>query len=91
MELCRILISLWDIVNRDIETYDEYANRAKAIKRGYIDPIGEMLRNESPEAWKEFWESQRITRPRDELQEPFPVAGIETGHGEPMVIPGGFL
>ncbi|KAJ9209923.1 hypothetical protein DTO166G4_8462 [Paecilomyces variotii] len=90
-ELSRVLVSLWDVINQDIEKYDEYDNRAKAIKCRYIDALGAKLKNESPEAWQKFWESQRKSTSREGLQEPAPGAGIELGGSEPFVIPGGFI
>ncbi|RWQ98173.1 hypothetical protein C8Q69DRAFT_457989 [Paecilomyces variotii] len=90
-ELSRVLVSLWDVINQDIEKYDEYDNRAKAIKCRYIDALGAKLKNESPEAWQKFWESQRKSTSREGLQEPAPGAGIELGGSEPFVIPGGFM
>ncbi|KAJ9270501.1 hypothetical protein DTO212C5_3290 [Paecilomyces variotii] len=90
-ELSRVLVSLWDVINQDIEKYDEYDNRAKAIKCRYIDALGAKLKNESPEAWQKFCESQRKSRSREGLQEPAPGAGIELGGNEPFVVPGGFI
>ncbi|KAJ9312722.1 hypothetical protein DTO271D3_6956 [Paecilomyces variotii] len=90
-ELSRVLVSLWDVINQDIEKYDEYDNRAKAIKCRYIDALGAKLKNESPEAWQKFCESQHKSRSREGLQEPAPGAGIELGGNEPFVVPGGFI
>jgi hypothetical protein len=71
LELSRVLIAVWDILNRVIENYEAYVMAMKDVKRRYIGPAMESLAN-SPEICRSY--QGIITQPGQESHtDPQPV------------------
>lgn len=68
LELSRLLIALWDILNRVIENYEAYIFKMKDMKHRYFEPAMKQLQD-SPEIWRECWMNYQLTlRPEEQPQ-----------------------
>ncbi|KAL2002593.1 hypothetical protein VTN02DRAFT_6447 [Thermoascus thermophilus] len=68
LELSRLLIALWDILNRVIENYEAYIIKMKDIRHRYFEPAMNQLQD-SPEIWRECWMNYQLTlRPEEQSQ-----------------------
>lgn len=78
-----LLISMWDILNRSIETYECYVNMMLGIREDLFAPIiQEAARN--PEIWQEGW-----THYHDQLLEYYLSMGYKPSPGGSGMFVGG--
>ncbi|OJJ47078.1 hypothetical protein ASPZODRAFT_166327 [Penicilliopsis zonata CBS 506.65] len=73
-EVSRLLIALWDILNRVIENYELYVKSMKEMKAQFFAPALDTLQN-SPEIWEESWDKHQVMiqmadRERDAEEQP---------------------
>lgn len=54
LELSRLVIAIWDILNRIIENYAAHVHAMREMKRRFFAPAMEELRR-SPHIWNESW------------------------------------
>ncbi|KAL2014456.1 hypothetical protein VTN00DRAFT_1981 [Thermoascus crustaceus] len=76
LELSRLLIALWDILNRVIENYEAYIAKMKDMKRRYFEPAMQQLQD-SPEIWRECWMNYQLTLRPEEQPQPQPQPSKE--------------
>lgn len=58
INLCRLLIGLWDLLNRSIQNYELYVNMMVDMRDTYFSPMMEEL-GRCPAVWQESWDQRQ--------------------------------